>query len=212
MKHFCCDSTVAPITMIISEVGRQISQLQQNRFSSLFHTQIACKTLETYFSCLPWLPALRNWGTLAQRQEWEELYKNTRSGAMGRGRTLLPKWFISTVDAEKGSTEPSVACQNKVLNTSPQTLAENAALQQGTNCKRLLVPRHSSPGTHHSLGENTLYHIHPHIPPVWWANERQQSSCRFRQNNLATVFSSHSIYLHQWWTTDLTLWCCKALH
>lgn len=52
MKHSCCDSTVAPITMIISEVGRPISQLQQNRFSSLFHTQIACKTLETYLSAL----------------------------------------------------------------------------------------------------------------------------------------------------------------
>lgn len=63
-----------------------------------------------------------------------------RSGVRGRGRTLLPKRLISTADPQKGSTEPSVACQNKVLNTSIQTLSENAALQQGRDCKRFLVP------------------------------------------------------------------------
>lgn len=64
----------------------------------------------------------------------------------------------------------------------------------------------------HRVSHESLHTIHPHIPPVWWGNGRQQSSCRFRQKYPAMVFSSQSTDLHQWWATDLTLWCCKALY
>lgn len=72
-----------------------------------------------------------------QPREQEELHKEHKE-VRWHGKGQDTKWFISTLDAQKGPTEPSVACQNKVLNTSAQTLTENAALQQGRDRKRFL--------------------------------------------------------------------------
>lgn len=43
-------------------------------------TATAHVTLETCFTCLPWLPVPRRWGTLPQRQGQEELHRGTQGG------------------------------------------------------------------------------------------------------------------------------------
>lgn len=116
------NSTVAPITITTPKEGRLTSQLQHglwgNRFSFWFHTDCPGDTRNIFQ-----LSALACWP-----QETGHLTPETgargaiprnirRSGAMWRSRTLMPKGLLSTVEAQRGPTEPSAACQNKVLNT-----------------------------------------------------------------------------------------------
>lgn len=55
------------------------------------------------------------------------------------------------------------------------------------------------------------HHLHPRIPAVWGANKRQHSSCSFRHEHTATVFS-RSVCSHQQQAIPINLQGCKALH
>lgn len=75
-SHFCWGNTSAEwSTTAVTPLWLPSPWLflrQEGQFHSFSRTgsapcstQIACKTLETYFSCLPWLPGIRNWGYLS---------------------------------------------------------------------------------------------------------------------------------------------------